>query len=328
MKSINISKRKFENLKQLELPKEVVSTEASFYRFNYLGKIKVFKSLHKTSGPIFANKLFTLEMLNEYQEILPNSFVIPESLVSVDKELRGFSLPFIKGYNFEVFLKNPKISNKVKIHFMKKIGDILEQLSHIRNNSALDCIYINDLHASNFIADVKNDELKVVDIDSSRICDSKPFPARYLTPLSLLNKAPGNSKYEIYQKVSEEQLNSSILDMMTYDNYEDYYCMYNHYRNQLGYINSNQDSDLYCYIILFLNFLYGSNVGSFSLEEFYNYMYYLEKLNIDRNLLNAIYLIVTSAPNENIEEYLDTLSDEQIKKSHKDNYIKYKKLSK
>ena len=112
MQSINISKRKFDGLKRLELPKEVMSTEANFYKFNYLGKVKVFKSLHKTSGPIFANKLFTLEMLNEYREILPNSFVIPESLVSVEKEVRGFALPLIKGITLESYLANKNFKTK------------------------------------------------------------------------------------------------------------------------------------------------------------------------------------------------------------------------
>ena len=303
-----------------------MSTEANFYKFNYLGKVKVFKSLHKTKGPIFANKLFTLEMLNEYREILPNSFVIPESLVSVEKEVRGFALPLIKGITLESYLADKNYKTKDKIEYIKQIGQLLDGLSSLRKDSGLDCIYLNDLHASNFMVDPKSKEIKVVDLDSCRICDSKPFPARYLTPLSLLNKAPGNNKYEIYQKDSIADDGTPILQMMSYEEYESYYCRYSNYRNQLGYVNSNEESDLYCYIILFLNYLYGSNVGSFTLEEFYEYVYYLEKIGFDQELMDAIIKIVTGAPNENIEQYLDTVTDEQVARANKKVYKALKRM--
>lgn len=320
MKNINISKKKFEGLKKIELPEEVISTEADFYKFNYLGKVKVFKSLHKTRGPIFANKLFTLEMLNEYEEILPHSFVLPESLVSVEKEIRGFTLPYIKGVNLEVYLADENITPKEKLIYIKKIGEILEQLEHIRKNSNLDCIYLNDLHASNFIVEPKSKDIRVVDLDSCRICDSKPFPARYLTPFSLLNRAPGENKYDIYKKelISDEGL--PVFQLMSYDEYESYYCRYANYRNQLGFVNSNQESDLYCYVVLFLNYLYGSNVGSFTLEKFYDYVCYLEKIGFDEELVKSIIKIVTSAPNDNIAKYLDSVTEEQVAKANQKVY--------
>lgn len=316
MRSINISKRKFDNLKNIELPSEVVSTEANFYKFTHLGKVKVFKNLHKTSGPVFANKLFTLEMLNEYRGILPHNFVLPDSLIAVDKEIKGFDLPFVRGINLESLLASRNASNNVKIHYLKKIGDILNQLSHIRRNSQLDSIFINDLHASNFIADIKNDDLMVLDLDSCRICDSKPFPARYLTPLSLLNQVHAKNKYDIYRKelIGDDQ--KPILQVMTSDSYELYYCENTNYRNQLGFVNSNEESDLYCYVILFLNFLYGSNISLFSLEQFYDYLYYLERIGFADELIQALIKIVTNAPNENIGPYLDTITDEQIARAH------------
>jgi len=64
----------------------------------------------------------------------------------------------------------------------------------------LDSIFLNVFHLSNFLIDPKTKEIKVVDLDSCRICDSKPFPARYLTPLSLLTRAPGKNKYDIFRK--------------------------------------------------------------------------------------------------------------------------------
>ena len=323
MESINISKRKYANLKKLKLAEGVISTEASFYKLLYMNKVKVFKNLHKTSGKVFANKLFTLTMLDEYRDILPDSFVIPEALCSVEKEIKGFILPYIKGITLESYLNDKNVDTKDKLYYIKKIGDILDKLEHIRNNSVLDSIYINDLHASNFIVEPKKKDIKVIDLDSSRICDAKPFSARYLTPLSLFNEFPCKNKYDIYIKDDPKMEGMSVLDMMKYADYEVYYCKYNNYRDELGYVNSNRESDLYCYTILFLNYLYGENVGSFTLEEFYNYMYYLEKLGFDRELLNVIYLIVSSAPNENIGNFLDSVTEEQVKKASKDEYKKY-----
>ena len=322
MNNINISKKKFESLKKMEFPEEVLSTEANFYKMNYLGKVKVFKSLHKTNGPIFANKLFTLEMLNEYAEILPNSFVLPESLVSVDKKIKGFSLPFIRGINFELFLSDPDINSSTKLYYIKRIGNILEQLELIRTKSELDCIYLNDLHASNFIVDLKKHDIRVVDLDSCRICDSKPFAARYLTPVSLFNKVPGHNKYDIYQKESIDESQISVLEIMAQMEPESYYCNYANYRNQLGYVNANRESDLYCYIMLFLNYLYGDNVGNFSVEEFFRYISYLEELGFNQELLSAIIKIATNAPNENIEHYVEFVTDKQVEMANKNVYAR------
>ncbi len=324
MKSINISKRKYENLKQIELPDSVLSTEAKFYKMPYLGKVKVFKSLYRTSGPIFANKLFTLEMLNEYREILPDSFVIPESLCAVDKELKGFILPYIQGITLEDYLENPKINAKDKLHYIAMIGDILEQLSNIRKNSPLDSIYLNDLHASNFIIDPKKKNLRVVDLDSCRICDAKPFPARYLHPFALLNRAPGENKYDIYKKEligpDGEPIMTIVLSDDVYDKYEKSYCKYKNYRDELGFVNSNENSDLYCYVILFLNYIYGGNVGAFSLEDFYDYMFYLEKIGFNQELVNAFYQILTGAPNQNIGPYLESVTETQVARANRNVY--------
>ena len=320
MQNINISKRKFDGLRKLVLPKEVISTEANFYLFNYLGKVKVFKSLHKTKGPIFANKLFTLEMLNEYREILPSNFVLPESLVSVEKEIRGFDLPYVKGYTLEAFLANPGINTKIKLEYIKQVGQILNKLSAIRNGTELDSIFLNDLHASNFIVDYKNQDLKVVDLDSCRICDSKPLPARYLTPLCLLNKTPGKNKYDIYRKDLIPDLQYQVYSTSKSIVYAKGYYKYPSYRDQLGYVNSNEESDLYCYTILFLNYLYGENISRFSLEQFYDYICYLGKIGFNRELLSAMIKIVTNVPNENIGPYLNMVTEEQVVRANKKVY--------
>ena len=64
MKIISISKKSFEKLHELELPPEVFNNEAEIYDFNYRGEEKVLKVLNILNGKTFANKLYTLEMLD------------------------------------------------------------------------------------------------------------------------------------------------------------------------------------------------------------------------------------------------------------------------
>ena len=304
MQSINISKRKYETLKQIELPDDVMSTEANFYKLSHMGKLKVFKSLHRTSGTLFANKLFTLEMLNAYRAILPRNFVIPEALVTVEKNIKGFIMPYIKGVTLEAYLADAKVPLNDKIKYLKQIGSILDKLEHIRQEAGLDCIYLNDLHASNFIIEEGTGKLKVEDLDSCKICDSKPKTARYLTPLSLFIHVKNNNKYDIYRK--------DIFDKVNVDDPQGEYCKYKNYKDELGFVNSNENSDLYCYAITFLNFIYGGNVGLFGLNQFYDYMNYLEWIGFDSKLVCAIMKIVSNAPNKNIAVYLDSITEEQV----------------
>lgn len=308
MEIINMSKKKYEELTRLQLPSEVLSTEAILYMFKYHGKDKVFKDLYKKKGVPFANKLFILTMLDEYRDILPDNFVLPDSLCSIDGNISGFTIPFIKGINFEAYLNNKKVLPEEKMKYFIQIGEILEQLSSIRKNSKLKCIYISDLHASNFILNPIEEKINVIDLDSCRICDSNPLPARFLTPLGLFNKA-GQNKYEILRNDDEEEEETFSLEMLLEENDSPYY---RDYKKDLGFVKANENSDLYCYSIMFLNFLYGRSVNNFTLEEFYNYMYYLESLKFDRELLNALYKIVSNANNENIFPYLESLTNEQV----------------
>ena len=100
------------------------------------------------------------------------------------------------------------------------------------------------------------------------------------------------------------------------------YIDYNYdYKAELGYVEANKNSDLYCYAILLLNYLYGKptetkgGVSLMSLNTFSDYMFYLEKLGINKNLTNAFYKIISGADNENFYPYVESLTDEQVEKA-------------
>ena len=293
MKIISISRKKFEELENLKLDKEVFKSEADVYDFEYKGESKILKSLYTLNGYTFANKLYTLEMLDSNKRYLPSSFYIPDNLCTMEGKIIGFTVPKIDGINLSTILSSKNINYKEQIYYLKKIGEILNQLHNIRRNTPLKDIYINDLHDSNFVVDYNNKELKVIDLDSCKIGSNKPFAARYLTPVSLI------SGIEKYKKNK--------------DNYSN------------GYIIADSNSELYCYCIIILNYLYGNKCNQLNLKELDKYLNYLLSIGIDKNLINVFYKLFYNESNENPLNYLDSLTEDQINKAKESEYIKIKK---
>ena len=292
MQAISMSQNKYKQLTKMNLPKEVFNTEAIIYDFRYKGEEKVFKKLLNNMGVNLANKLYTLEMLDVNRKYLPENLCIRDYLTIVGGVVEGFTMPKIEGINFSTTLKNKNITIEEKIYYLKKIGELLHQLEQIRKYTPFNDFYLNDIHESNFIVNPYKKTITAVDLDSSRVCSKANFASRYLTPLALLNNV--KDKYKIIED------NSSSL----------------------GYVEADSNTDLYCYIIMILNYLYGENINNLNLEDFYNYLTYLEKIGINKELIEIFKNIVSNKDNENPYDLLDTLTTEQVARSRK---IVYKK---
>lgn len=293
MKIINISKKKFQELKKIDLSREIFNTEGTIYDFEYRGEKKILKTLYTLNGYTFANKLYTIEMLDSNKEYLPSSFYIPDYLCASEGKIIGFTVPKIEGTNLSTILNDSSINYKEQIYYLKKIGEILNQLHNIRKYTPLNSIYINDLHESNFIVDNNNRELKVIDLDSCKICSNEPFAARFLTPVSMVSEV---DKYKV-----------------------------NNDPHSNGYIVPNSDSDLYCYSMIILNYLYGGKISNIGIENFYEYLNYLEFIGLNKELIDIFSkLLVGNCKNENPLNYLDSLNSEQICRSKKLVYEKTK----
>lgn len=293
MKIISLSQRKFKELVPLELPKEIFNTEAKIFDFNYKGEDKVFKKLYQKSGQAFANKLYTLEMLDNNKCYLPDYFFEPDYLASVGGIVEGFTIPKIKGITLSILLNDKKIDPSINIFYLKKIGDMLNQLKYIRKTTPLKDFYINDLHDSNFIINIDKGEIYVIDLDSCKIGTNSACPARYLTPNSLLNNVKG--KYNI---VNDDKIP--------------------------GYVVADENTDIYCYIIMILNYLYGSNINNLSIDKFYNYLNYLEYIGINKELVEYFGRIIINKDNANPVNLLDSITNEQVYRAKE---IVYKKVS-
>jgi len=112
MKMINISKKKFDSLSEVELSKHTFNTEGQMYNIRYKNKDKILKRLYNDIGVTFANKLYTLEMLNYYKDNLPSNFIIPDYLVSIDDNIIGFTIPKLNGVNLSDLIKDKNIFYK------------------------------------------------------------------------------------------------------------------------------------------------------------------------------------------------------------------------
>ena len=283
MKIISLSKKAFENLKPLELSREIMNTEAEIFEYNFRGKEKVLKKLYITDGSSFANKLYTLEMLDVNRKYLPRSFCVPDYLCAINGHVCGFTVPKIDGTNLSTILNNPNVNYKEQIYYLKKIGEVLQQLDHIRKYTDLKDIYINDLHESNFMIDNYSKELRVIDLDSCKIGANDPAPARFLTRLSLLNIS---NKYKV-----------------------------NNDDNCYGHIIADRNSDLYCYCMIILNYLSGKSINKLSINDFYSFLNHMDIIGIDKEFIDVLYKIVNNCDNENPMNYLDAITEKQLIKT-------------
>lgn len=281
MQIINMSKTKLNSLEPLILPKNVTSTECELFKYPYYGKEKLLKKLHRTDGIIFANKLYTIEALNANKDSMPSNFVLPESLVSINKKIEAFTMKYIKGINLSVILNNPDITYEEKIHYLKSIGRILEQMQNIRKYTNLNNFYLGDIHEDNFLVERDKQEIYIVDLDSCKIAGNKSFPGRYLTNSSLIKY--NNTKYQTLSQT---------------DDLADY--------------KIDENTDIYCYIIMILNYLYDGRVDRLSLDKFYDFINYLEDIKVNIELIECFNKIVVGGNNINPCNYLDALTPKQV----------------
>lgn len=294
METISLTKKRFESLTPYELPNYVYNTEGTLYvlpiKNRWATAFKLLKRLYLTNGKVFGNKLQTINsLIDNKEELAIDEIVFPEKIATVGGEIVGFTMPLIESINLSTALKSQEISNERKINYLKQIGEILAKMKLRRDYTSITDFYINDLHESNFIVD-KNDTVKVIDIDSCKINGNGIFNSKYLSRKSFIS--------EVYKYGKNNECNIN----------PDYPYTYHKYSTDItGAFVPDENTDLYCYIIVILNFLYGNNIGAFTLQEFYDYLEYLQKIGINQELLSYFEKIATCSENENPYELLDSL---------------------
>ena len=280
MKIVNISQQRANNLRKYDI--KCLNTEAILYYFSmkkkWVKEDKIFKKFFVTNGKEFSNKMYTINSLIDYKDkINIDELVIPDCLVSINSTIVGYAMDLINGVNLSQIIYDSKIDIKEKIRILKQIGEVLEKMKNVRKYTSVNDFYIGDIHEENIM--VTNDgDIKVIDLDSSKILNNQASPTRYLQSL----KRKGiifNQKYNI------DEVNPDI-------------------------ITPNIQTDYYCYMILLLNTLYQGDITKLDMKDFYLYLEFLKSIGINNELLDNLNNIYTSKPNHNIEYLLDSIGNE------------------
>lgn len=283
MEIVTLTKRQFDNLKEYQLPTYLFAAEAKLYILPTTNKWvtgnKLLKRFYITSGQTFDNKLRTIKTLIDYKQVINiPEMVLPEKIAVVDGKIVGYTMELVPSFNLEQALSSDEISIERKIKYLYQIGEILEKMEHVRQYKELQDFYLNDIHENNFVVDLTTDSIRVIDTDS---CNIK-----------------GNNTTTIGSKYL--QGNTIIANIPKYKQDESfvYGCSF----------LPSRDTDLYCYTIMILNFLYGGDIEKLEVEELYDYLEYLSQIGIDIKLINSFKKIISNAPNENPYKLLEGLT--------------------
>ncbi len=199
---------------------------------------------------------------------------MPSKLAVVGDEVVGYTMPFVPNINFQEVLESKDFTHDEKVSYLKEIGLILEKLRKVRKYSAVGDLYLNDMHENNFILNTETGKINVVDLDSAKIGYNLPSASRYLSFFSQIRNIP---KY----KEAIETVGGDFIP--------------------------DENTDIYCYIVMIFNYFYGSNIGNMSISDFYIYLEYLQNIGVSKEFLDAVGTIYTPKDNINPYELLDAI---------------------
>lgn|SRR5574344_128630 len=275
METVNLHNYQFRKLREYKLDKNVTNTECQLYILNKKTKWYKYKELIKkfyiTEGEYFSNKLYTINsLIDAKNNININSLVFPDSLISIDGKIVGYTMPFIEhNINLGSILNNPDVAFSIKRKALKSVGNILESISNVNN------FYLSDIHESNFIFDYDTNDLKAVDIDSAKIG----------------NNAPSVSKFMTY--------NDKLWD------YNHKYPM----NKEDIHIPNNNASNL-CYIYMILNTISETHIYNKSIAEYYDYLEFLRDSGFNKELVDIFSYIYMYKDNVSPLPLLDSIPDD------------------
>lgn len=293
MKKINFTKEELNNLEKLHLVVGTIEKESIMYYSpsNENEIIKVYNN--------FDNKLYVMEKLRNTRNLLKyikefefDELLKPTGIALLDNEIIGIIYPIVEAYTARTYLNLNIVPMKLKIEIIRKIGLLLEKINN--SDSKFNAAF-SDVHADNFLVnDIKVDENKNItnlsimacDTDSMRILDSKGTPGLYLYDSEKL------TEFDKYKFDSEK------------------------------IIIPDSNTDIYCYIMIILDFISKSNFAyCLNVDEYNRYIDYLDKLQYDSKLLESFSSIYKNdIDNISPLPYLDSLYNIDEKSSLKSFY--------
>ena len=78
---------------------------------------------------------------------------------------------------------------------------------------------------------------------------------------------------------------------------------------------ADSNTDLYCYCIMILNYMFDKKIGSINIDDFYKCLNYLETIGVSKKLVAIFSRIVAGCQNENPVDYIETITEKQLIKA-------------
>ena len=278
MQIMNISNHQFRKMKEYVPDNGIGHMECKLYLLKDKDKwnknYKLFKKFNKTEGEYFSSKLYTInELINNKDKIEIEELVYPDKLISLDNEIVGYSMDFIKeNININMILNSDEIDFKFKIKILKEIGLLLEK---IKDNGI---ITLSDIHEGNFIYDLSRKQVCAIDLDSCKIGKNEGSLSKYLT-----------SNNNLWNYPHKYPLNADDIHI------------------------PNTNTTYLSYIYMILNFISGTNyISELSIDSYYKYLERLKQNGFDQELLDIFSLIYVNTDNKNPVYLLDRIQDKKI----------------
>ena len=128
MQVINISRRNLDKMNRLPLSNKVFNTEGELFIYDHKNNWRNSRELLKIYF-LYEDEQYLADKMNVVNQLLANKeaidmeeLVLPEALVTVSGQIRGFSMPYIENaVNLQVMLDNPKVRLKRKFALENKI---------------------------------------------------------------------------------------------------------------------------------------------------------------------------------------------------------------
>ena len=280
MKIYNYSNDDISSLEALDLS-DITATEGKLYFLPQTNE--VFKSFHVNTDEYLEFKINTiLSLINQSRKYKSKFLCYPNALVSISEQICGFTMDLVNGENLQRILNNPNISFDKKKEYLFKIGEIIIEMQNIRKYSKQTNFFLNDFHEGNIMIDELTDSPIVVDLDSSYIGNGLIAPAKLLRPFYRL--AGINNKYQ------------TIGD-----------------NGPFGIqVIPSEDTEIYCYSMMVLNFIAGDNIYLLSKPDFNKYLYYLGRLGYDERFLMTMGLLYSEGRNINPMQYIEDLKENPL----------------
>ena len=216
--------------------------------------------------------------------------ITPTDILKVNFKFKGIIIPKLEGKNARVDLDSRKIPIKTKIQILKQIGTILEKISKLDN-----CNFaFADVHNDNFFVTKEKSQIKTygLDADSMKMYDSRGRLNFYVSY---------NDNIKNFEK-------------------------YGRFGNSTG--EASYQTDLLCFIMMILELISDNEkIKSINLDDFYEYLDYLDKLGFNSDLLRCFANIYDdSIDNTTPLPYLDYLTILNEKATW-DSFLKHKTLA-